>query len=468
MFSRRVNNPFSRINFRLTAQFSAIFVITSLILFLIAYLLLSSTLKSKDHDELRTKFFEVWAQYQTGGLALVRREFALEELLGSRKLFFVRVSDQVFRRLFLIHPTRWEQFDFTRLDEPPPPEFGEVVRLESEVYQFSLEVISSRLFDGNTLQVGTSTEERDLFLRRFRGIFALVIVPLVALSFLGGLFTSFRSLRPIHSLTQAARSIIQTGRTHTRIPSKGTGDELDELILVFNQMLERIDTLIRGMREALDNVAHDLRTPLTRLRGGAEMALRSARDEEAYRSALADAIEESDGIRVMLKTLTDVTEAETGTMRLSLETVDLAKLVESVAEMYRYVAEEKDVILQTQLPETMQITADPARMRQAIGNVLDNAIKYTQAKGIVIVSARVEEGWATITVQDTGMGISDEDLPTIWDRLYRGKEARQHPGLGLGLSTVKAYVQAHGGSVAAASEEGTGSTFTIRVPNAGD
>ncbi len=464
MFSKLLDKVAKRTDVRLTVQFSTIFVLTSLALFMVSYVLLSSSLARRDGEELRARFREIYALYQLGGMRYISSEIRWEEQLGTWKAFFVRVSDQRNRRLLYIGPAQWQEYDLTPLTAASRDGQLRLIRLRSETTDYELSALSVQCADGNLLQVGLSTRERYILLRRFRSIFSLALLPLFSLGFIGGLFSTHRLLKPIRNITRAARSIIDTGKMDARVSPQGTGDELDELTQLFNTMLAKIETLITGMREALDNVAHDLRTPLTRVRGVAEIALQSRAKADAYRDALGECIEESEHILTMLNTLTDISEAETGVMRLDIQRVDLAGLAAEVAELYQYIAEEKGIDLSCDLPAGIEADVNSNRMRQVLANIIDNAVKYTQAGGSVTVRVSQSNKQAEITVVDTGIGIAPEELPSIWDRLYRGQKSRTHPGLGLGLSIVKAYAQAHDGRVEVSSEIGAGSRFTIVVP----
>jgi len=203
---------------------------------------------------------------------------------------------------------------------------------------------------------------------------------------------------------------------------------------------------------------------LTRMRGAAEMALAAPADVDRYRDALADCVEETDRVLLMLNTLMDISEAETGTIRLALEPVSLGALAAEVAELYEDVAADKQVTLAVDAAPDVTITGDRERLRQALANLVDNAIKYGPPEATVRITVQGDEHGARIDVVDQGPGIPADELPRVWERLFRGDRSRSERGLGLGLSLVRAFVQAHGGHGAVESGPGRGSTFSLHLP----
>jgi signal transduction histidine kinase len=449
---------------RLTFWYSGIFFISSLVLFALTYFLLVFYLRENDQAVIQAKLQALSILYEAGGMEDLRKDVAIEKDPKKKDLFLVRVSGEKNETLFLNVPSRSAEFDFRELETIALEGGGQWVLLRAKKGRTVFEIATSELLDGNMLQVGKSSKDREKILFQFRKIFSIVIFPLLGLGLGGGIFLAVRTFRPIRHLIETVQSVF-TGKLQTRVQIPHTGDEFDELARLFNGMLEKIEVLIRGMRDSLDNVAHDLRTPMARLRAGAETALQSAQDMDVYRETLADCIEESDQILKMLNTLMDISEAETGIMKLDLKVFDLTTLIEQTVDVYDYLAGEKALTIQRRIPSNLFLRADPNRVRQVIGNLLDNAIKYTPAGGKVELDAHVDGKDTVITVTDTGIGISPEDLPRIWDRLFRGDKSRSARGLGLGLSLVKAVVEAHGGRVEARSEPISGSVFTIYIPN---
>jgi signal transduction histidine kinase len=325
-------------------------------------------------------------------------------------------------------------------------------------------IATTRLPDGSWLQVGKTTEALTALLTQFRTIFGWVALVALILGVAGGAWLARRTLAPVRQLIGTVENVIATGQMDRRMPIPRTNDEISNLARLFNDMLEKNEMLIRRMREALDNVAHDLRTPLTRLRGVAELALQGEPNAQTCRDALLDAMEESDRVLTMLNTLMDISEAETGLMKLDLQPVLLDEVVREVTELFEFVAEEKSITVTTALSPNLIVRADRNRLRQVLVNLLDNAIKYSAPGGRVEISEEPSPDEVVIAVRDTGAGIPAEEIPRIWERLYRGDKSRSQRGLGLGLSLVRAIINAHGGRIEVQSTVGKGSSFVIHLP----
>jgi signal transduction histidine kinase len=450
--------PSARLGLRLASWYAFVFVVSSLAIVLLTYRLLEASLAERDRQLVVSTLREYSQRYAAGGLRSLADAVEIEQRSGRQERMFVRIVRGASETLFLSAPYAWNDFDVNRLRG-----LGELEQILSESGTARLEVASARLADGTLLQVGKSSESREALLARYRRVLAIVALFIVAAGLVGGAIVTRSTLQPISQLIAAVRGIIRTGRIEARVPVRQERDAVDQLSALFNEMLDRISTLIRGMEHALDNVAHDLRTPMTRLRGVAERALQSD-DAQAHREALVTSLEESERILAMLDTLMDISEAETGTMRLDLSDVQVASVVTEVVELYENVAEDKRIEVSSDVEPGLTVTADSRRLRQVVANLVDNAIKYTPAGGRVTVSARLEGSVVRLDITDTGNGIAPHDLPHIWDRLYRGDQSRTERGLGLGLSLVRAIVVAHRGAVDVAAEPGRGSTFTVRLP----
>jgi signal transduction histidine kinase len=426
---------------RLAVWYATLFVVGSIGIVFLTYFLTSASLGQRDRQVIQGKLGEYAAAYRGGGINALADLVHAEQQTAPERLF-VRVVDRGAEAIVLSQPQGW---DVTRL-----------------------EIGSLQLADGTLVQVGKSTEAREDLLARFRAVLGLVTLSIVVIALTGGLIATQSAIQPIRRLIRVVRRIVSTGRTDERVRiragGRGRGDAIDELSILFNEMLDRIERVVDGMRSALDNVSHDLRTPLARLRASAEGALAAPPDVERYREALSDCVEESDRVLVMLTTLMDISEAESGVLALKREAVALADVVERAVELYRDVGEAKGIAIDVEADGSVVVAGDRTRLEQVAANLLDNAVKYTGSGGQVRVRIAREGKLAVLRVSDTGVGIPAEEVPLIWDRLFRGDRSRSERGLGLGLSLVKAIVEAHGGAVEVASEPGHGSTFTVSLP----
>ena len=270
---------------------------------------------------------------------------------------------------------------------------------------------------------------------------------------LGGLFLARRVLRRVDTINANARTIV-AGDLTGRLPLAGTGDELDRLVENINAMLDRITELMAGLKEVSDNVAHDLKTPLTRLRGRAEEALRLGRTPDAYRGALEKVIEESDSLIRIFNALLMIARAEAGSGREGMVDFDASLVASDVGELYEPVAEAAGVSLEGAIEPELVVHGSRELIGQALANLVDNALKYGVAPDgappelqAVQLAARRRGTFVEIAVSDHGPGIAADDRGRVTDRFVRLENSRSRPGSGLGLSLVAAVARLHNGTL---------------------
>ena len=306
-----------------------------------------------------------------------------------------------------------------------------------------------RLPNGSVLLVGRDIEERRRFAALIRRTLYFALGFTVLLGLVGGLLMSRNFLHRIDSITAASRSIM-AGDLSQRVPVSGSGDELDQLSVSLNQMLDQIERLMAGMKEISSNVAHDLRTPLTRLRSRVEAALRTG-EPAAQKAALEKTIEEADSLLATFNALLSIARTEAGQVLEALKPVDLRELVTDLAELFAPMAEELGGSLELAANDTVMVKADRQLLAQALSNLLDNALKYGVAPGRnspeIALSLKHSADEAIIAVADRGPGIPDKDRGRVTERFVRLDRARTLPGSGLGLSLAQAIARLHNGKL---------------------
>ena len=353
----------------------------------------------------------------------------------------------------------WLETNYHRLESPEGAEHRALVRVV-------------QLAGGFHLLVGRDLDERErlfgIIVNAGKWSLALVIV----LGLVGGFFVSRRVLSRIDAMTGTAQTIM-AGDLSGRLPVAGSGDELDRLADNVNAMLERIEALMRGLKEVSDNIAHDLKTPLTRLRNRCEQALRSATGEANYRSALESTIAESDELIRTFDALLMIARAESGQARDNMTEFDASAIARDVGELYEPVAEEKGIALKVEAPVAAPVHGNRELVSQALANLIDNAIKYagTNAKlngmpAEIVVRADTEGERITLSVADRGPGIADADRARVVERFVRLEQSRSEPGSGLGLSLASAVARLHGGELKL-EDNHPGLRSTIALPRVG-
>ncbi|MSU51526.1 MAG: HAMP domain-containing histidine kinase [Opitutus sp.] len=449
---------------RLAIQYALVFVLSTAVLSGVLYWRLAEALEAREQSFVQARATELATIYERGGAALLRVKLERETSPEARA-FFVRVVRPDNGSVLESVPPTWVE---TQVRELPLPGFTltqktYTVRIPQNALR-DYALATRELFDRNTLQVGVLIESQAVLLAPVRRAFGFVGAGALGLSVAVGTLLAWRATRPLRAVSATARRILETGDLSARVPADGSRGELAVLVHQLNTLLDKNATHVRVLRETLDNLAHDLRTPLTRLRGTAELAMQDSGDPAEARAALADCVNESDRVLHLLETLLDISAAEAGALKLNRDRVDLRTLTERAVDLYREVAEEKKITVTLDQSDAVEFAADSIRLGQAINNLLDNALKYTPADGRVVLAIRAVPHAAVITVTDNGPGVPLNEREAIFRRLYRGDASRSQRGLGLGLSMVKAIVEAHGGIVSIEDAPGGGARFSIRLP----
>lgn len=449
---------------RLAIQYTLVFAFGAALLFGVLYWLLANALDSRERAALVRQAEEFAAAFERGAIAGLRARVDNDSSPQARAAFVRLISPEnipLYQKL----PNDWVE---TQIQKIPLGPFTyeqpiQTIRIPQDALR-DYTIATRQWPNGWQLQVGRLLDSVPVLLLPLRRVFAGVFSGALLLSVAVGTLLAWRATRPLRAVSDTARRILETGDLSARVPAPAGKDELAVLVRQLNTLLDKNAAHVRVLRETLDNLAHDLRTPLTRLRGTAELAMQDAGDPAEARAALADCVDESDRVLHLLESLLDISAAEAGALKLNRDHLDVRTLTERAADLYREVAEERNIAVTLDQPESVELSADAIRLGQAINNLLDNALKYTPAGGKVGLATRNESAAALITVVDNGPGVPAAEREAIFRRLYRSDTSRSQRGLGLGLSMVKAIVEAHGGTVTVDDAPGGGARFTIRLP----
>lgn len=452
--------------FRLTLWYAAVFALTSGVGFLFFYLLIAAVIQERTDQELSEQVNRFATLLAVRGVEGVKQEAILEaQAAGEKKIFFrfLATNGSVFSSSNMSY---WQNIPVDRsaiatLVSTSRPVIDTIVIPDRK---HKVRVLYNFISPSIILQLGQSQEYYSRFIDAFKRIFIGTMAFLILLAALIGWFMARRALSGVQAVTVTAQTIAE-GSLEKRVPVKPRGDEIDQLADTFNHMLDRIESLVSGIKEMSDNIAHDLRSPITRIRGLAEVTLTTGSGTvEEYENLAASTIEECDRLLDMINTMLLISKTEAGVGNLEAVEMNLAGVVRDACDLFKVAAEDKGIELTCHVPEQCVFNGDRSMIQRMVANLLDNAIKFTPAPGHVDVSLSGGDGLSpVIRVKDTGVGISDEDRLHIFKRFYRCDRSRSQSGIGLGLSLTKAVVKAHGGTIDVVSRSGTGSTFTVRL-----
>ena len=453
------------VTFRLTLWYTVLLGTFSLVVFLLVYASLGWNLSRIEDEDLMSEAKEFMAIYSDNGLWGLDIDFKREaRASGVRRVFFLLLSENS-EVLASSDLSPWgNEISFRSFKELLPKEGPSFFTLSFPGHAHKVRVLMVPTGDGKIIVVGKSRRDADLVMKRYRETFAVATVVMLVFGALLGWFLSLKSMAGVKRVTQTAREITK-GDLSKRVPAMNEGLEIDALAQAFNEMLDRIEAAVRELKEVTDNIAHDLRSPVTRIRGIAETTLTGSSDLDEFREMAATVVEESDRLVAMVNTMLEITKAESGMAEMGHSEVEMVEMARNAAEIFSPMAEEKGVTLETRLPSHPVTTrGDRAKLQRVLANLLDNAIKYTPAGGRVSLVIADEEGAVKLVVEDTVNGIDQREIPKIFNRFYRGDKSRSTPGSGLGLSLAQALVRAHGGEILVESTPNEGSRFTVVLP----
>ena len=452
--------PRGSIAFRLTLWYTAAFAGLLVVALAIVFSIVAATLKSDIDAELRQDLEELASLVEAGGTQAFRADVE-KELAGPD-------SSRVFLRLWSATGPM-DAAGFGAADAADRAAATAQFRggepslrtYRPRGAEHAVRVGLARAGPSWVVELGQSLEEDDRLLAAVRNGM-LIALPLVLLGAPIGWWVARRALRGVGEVTRTALEIAD-GALDRRVPVSARGDDLDRLASAFNTMLDRIGSLITAMREVTDNLAHDLRSPLARIRASAEHAAAGSATAAEWTAFAGTTTEECDRMLEILNSTLEIAEAQAGAAQLTLEGVDMGGLAREAHDLFLTLAEDAGVSLGVEAGAGCVVQADRGKVQRIVANLLDNGLKFTPAGGRVTLRVTSERAWVRLDVEDTGSGISATDLPRIFERFYRGDGSRSGRGSGLGLSLARAFARAHGGELTAVSALGKGSVFTLRL-----
>ncbi len=465
---------FKSIAFRLTIWYAGIFSISSCVAFGLFYYIAAKALVDQTDRELLDKAAYFSNVIQRNGLVGAGNLAVIEAQAAGEKLIFFRFlypSGEVFASS---HMSYWKNMSVDKdvvktLIQNKTPVFetlvGRPANLKSPFRDQKARVLYAFVAKNVILQTGIAMDFESRFLTAFRLVFLVAMGFIIVFSGLSGWFLVRKALSGVASIRKTAQSITGTS-LEKRVAKTGSQDELDQLAGTFNRMLDRIEDLVTSIREMSDNIAHDLKSPLTRIRGFAELALVQNSSLQEYEAMAANTIEETDRLLDMINTMLVISKAEAGEGEFDFKPFDLSHMVKGACELFIPVAEDRQIQFEYDVQDNLTVYGDERMLQRAFSNLLDNALKYTPRSGRVRVSAeKTFDDGLGVKVFDTGCGIDPFHFEKIFERFYRADSSRASQGTGLGLSLARTIARQHQGEILVKSTPGKGSEFTLTLPH---
>ncbi len=468
MFSGLLNKVRHSLALRLTLWYAVIFMVSLCITFAVIYFLLALEFRERTDRNLEKQVSHFSAMLAIKDIENVKQAAFIETKASGEKEIFIRLIAPNGEIFISSSMSYWRDLKVNskairRLLE------GELSVLETVTLKKSgrdVRIIYGFIGPGVIMQFGQSLDSNKRFLGALVRIFMVTMVVLFVLAVVIGWILSKRALAGVSAVTLTASRISSKSLQERVVVEKRHGDEIDRLAATFNTMLDRIEDLVTGIQEMSDNIAHDLRSPITRIRGLAEVTLTTGATAGEYENMAANTIEECDRLLDMINTMLMISRTEAGVGNIRFDQIDLSAIVKEACELFGPMAEDRQIGLTCDTAGPCQMRGDLRMIQRMISNLMDNAIKCTGRAGEVGVKVLLEDDETiTVNITDTGAGISEADLPLIFNRFFRCDESRSLPGTGLGLSLALAVARVHGGDIQVTSIKGSGSTFSVTIPS---
>jgi signal transduction histidine kinase len=447
---------------KLTLSFTSTFIFLLAVLFISLYSSINALLEHQMDEDLEEDVEELNLLYQQSGFNRLLDELKSETAFGEHENAFIRLFDNDNSLIYQSELSEWQGLGVSSAGIEKGREIHTEIR-DIPGREYLTHIVTASIGDNYLLQIGESSEEKqeimDLLLQSFLWTFVLSLPIVAYITYI----IARRSARNIGKVNEATLAIA-AGDFSKRVLPQNSEYETQALAESFNQMADKIQALIKEMREMTDNIAHDLRSPLGRIRAIAEMSLTGKQVLEEYQQASENTLHECDRLLGLINMTLDVAEAEAGILRTENAQVDISNLVVDVCDLFEPTAEQKQIEINSTIETNVHMKGNLGSLQRMVGNLLDNAIKYTPQGGLVKVALERTSSGVRITVIDSGIGIASNDRMRVFERFFRSDESRTMEGSGLGLSYSRAVARAYGGDIEVTSEPHKGSQFTVLLP----
>lgn len=470
MSSKKISSFFQTTTFRLTLWYSLFSMFSLLVLFVSGYFLINRFLIKQIDNNLNESALEFRQLLNIKDINAIQSGFNSEvNSEGERRVFFRYLSFsgkilaasnmdswQFIKRLNVdYNKYKNIQFEYSTIDGSD--------RLSDN----DVRVLRKQIPGKGVLEIGRVIDNSEGLLQEYIETFGTgFIFMLITGNFIGWILAK-KALFGVKRVIEIAENI-DDNNLSGRVVLLNEGQEIDDLVKTFNDMLDRVQILFTELSQITDNIAHELRTPITQIKGIAETTLIANSSLEEYKQMTSSIIESSDQLTEIIETMLEIAKTNSGAINFSSEEINLTDIIVNAIELYSTVADMKNICLSTNITEIdpIWINGERSKLQRAISNILDNAIKYSKTGGIieVAIDKNNNEKLVYISIKDNGIGISSTDLPLIFNRFYRGDKSRSQKGAGLGLSLAMSFIKSHKGTISVESITDKGSIFTITLP----